>query len=289
MAKRVYNEHFLYPDPLSASVASRTTRYRRKRERCEQSETTAQAENDSVSDICDNNIDNVEDVPDMPLTDIQHRETESVYSVDSDHNEPEDLDEPPVSESTYLLEEFYAPYTEEIIDYSMTDEASYIDLEDHEGIETETDHSVPCTLQANDGLLSEPGVVSSDYPLFNGCPLSLSSSTLLIKKFQMRHGISQEALSDMLQLMKLHFPTENNFPGTIHLFNKHLPFHTDALEFVYFCSCCFCEISDKEDVDCCEHCKKPLNIKGSISSFIEVPLETQLITILQSKLYYFYM
>ena len=50
----------------------------------------------------------------------------------------------------------------------------------------------------------------------------------------MRHGILQEALSDMLQLMKLHFPTENNFPGTVHLFNKHLPFHTDALEFVYF-------------------------------------------------------
>ena len=113
----------------------------------------------------------------------------------------------------------------------------------------------------------------------------MSASAVLIKKYQMRHNISQEALNDLLQLMKLHFPSQNNLPGTVYLFNKQLPVLNDPLDFTYFCSKCFHTIADKDNTITCVSCNNSLSEQGGVSSFIEVPLESQLITILQSTLY----
>lgn len=72
--------------------------------------------------------------------------------------------------------------------------------------------------------------------LFDGCPLSVLASGVLIKKYQMRHNPSQEALAGLLQLLKLHFSSQNNLPETVFLFNKQLPVLNDPLYFTYFCS-----------------------------------------------------
>ena len=186
---------------------------------------------------------------------------------------PEDSDQELLTETAYLLGDFYS---EEISDNAISEEDFTIDV----GAEAVIPSSVD-----DDQLSSAPTdldtIVSNNPVLFNDCPLSLSTSTILIKKFQLRrHKLSQEALSDMLELMKLHFPVANNFPGSLYLFNKELPFDSNGLEFVYFCSHCFSEIT--ESAECCIHCNKLLCDKGSISSFIEVPLQSQLITLLQS-------
>ena len=74
--------------------------------------------------------------------------------------------------------------------------------------EVEIDHSMCLNSVAKEHeklctSAQKPIVNLGDSSLFNDCPLSLSSSAILIKKFQMKHGISQAALSDMLKLMKL--------------------------------------------------------------------------------------
>ena len=184
---------------------------------------------------------------------------------------PEDSDQELLTETAYLLGDLYS---EEISDNAISEEDFSIDIG--------TEAVIPSSVDV-DKLSSAPTdldtIVSNNPVLFNGCPLSLSTSMILIKKFQIRHKLSQEALSDMLELMKLHFPVANNFPGSLYLFNKELPFDSNGLEFVYFCSHCFSEIT--ESAECCIHCKLPCD-KGSISSFIKVPLQSQLITLLQS-------
>lgn len=123
-----------------------------------------------------------------------------------------------------------------------------------------------------------------DSLVFPQCPLTLNASVLLIKKFQMRHKLTQVAISDLLQLMKLHFPSPNCFPSSLFLFNKHLPLLRDPLDYNFFCSRCLEELP-QNDLSVCPNtaCKQSLTGLGAISSFIELPLEPQLTTILQSK------
>ena len=51
--------------------------------------------------------------------------------------------------------------------------------------------------------------------------------------------------------MKLHFPTENNFSGTINSFSKNLFFYTDAIELNYFAVAVLVRYLMKKT---CEHC-----------------------------------
>lgn len=293
--KRIYKEHFLYPNPLSESVASRTTRYRRKRERNEpENVTEANREAFIVDDLRNESgtmngqdVPHAIDTPDTggslqsrltesdtglndekayllrytPDSSLQELETEPIDDMYYNHNEQQMVEDPASinNESMYLLGEFYAPYMEEEIIYHCMADTSTDDIENLDA-EVEIDHSMCLNSVAKEHeklctSAQKPIVNLGDSSLFNDCPLSLSSSAILIKKFQMKHGISQAALSDMLKLMKLHFPTENIFPGSLHLFNKHLPFQTDPLEFVYFCSGCFGEIQYNGFYGC-NYCKQ---------------------------------
>jgi len=208
-------------------------------------------------------------------------EPRRLFVTESDSGQEELL-----TEASYLLEDFYtdcASHVEELYDGNATESSEDEELiNDDDGMHT----GAEAVLNPSSPNSEEYDRLSSDFEhannsvLFSGCPISLSSSMILIKKVQMRHKISQEALSDMLELMKLHFPIPNNFPGTLHLFNKELPFNSNGLQFVYFCSYCFGEIAESSAY--CIHCDKCLSQKGSISSFIEVPLQSQLVTLLQS-------
>ena len=150
----------------------------------------------------------------------------------------------------------------------------------HDFLDRQSSHECSDVSEESDEELTEEGSI-----IFPQCPLSLNASILLVKKFQMRHKLTQVAVSDLLQLMKLHFPSPNNFPSSLFLFNKQLPVLRDPVEYNFFCSRCLGELPDKDCTLCPNAaCNQNLSDIGAVSSFIELPLEPQLTTILESML-----
>lgn len=75
-------------------------------------------------------------------------------------------------------------------------------------------------------------------PIFEGSTLTVQSSSILITQYKMRHGITEEALSDLLKLMKIHCPVPNNFPASTFLLKKQLPNLQYPIKIHKFCSTC---------------------------------------------------
>ncbi len=89
-------------------------------------------------------------------------------------------------------------------------------------------------------------------PLHEGSSFTVCSSSVLVMKCKMRHNLTQEALADLLQLLNLHCPSPNQCPSSVYLFNK-------------------------------QYCGSDLSVPDSASSFIEVPLDSQLRVLLERK------
>jgi hypothetical protein len=141
-------------------------------------------------------------------------------------------------------------------------------------------HSSSDTEQCSDQARDKDNVKK---PLFEGCPLSLSSSNILLMKFKMRHGLTNEALSDLLKLIKLHCPTPNLCCQSMYFFNKQLMKNLkQPFCFHSFCSACYTVVESVHtkcpnltcNIDLTDHSK---------SYFIELPLEAQLASIIESK------
>jgi hypothetical protein len=49
---------------------------------------------------------------------------------------------------------------------------------------------------------TEPNIAQKEDIEKKSCPLTLSASSILVVKFKMRHGLTKEALSDLLKLIK---------------------------------------------------------------------------------------
>ena len=119
--------------------------------------------------------------------------------------------------------------------------------------------------------------------LYPGCPLTLTTSSLLLMKFKMRHSITEEGMRDLLTLIRIHCPVGNSIPKSLFTFNKMFTELQCSLSFHYFCGTCFQEV-EKETEQCPNmHCSESLKESGAMSSFISIPLEPQLKSILERK------
>lgn len=127
--------------------------------------------------------------------------------------------------------------------------------------------------------------INFDVQVFEGCPLTTDVSNLLIMKYKMRHNLTRDALADLLKLLQLHLPVPNSLPSSLYHFNKQFASLKDpALTFHYFCSNCMEQLPSKSVTQCpFISCEADLTDKGSISSFIELAVEKQLVAILQSN------
>lgn len=262
--RRVYNERFLYPDPLSKTAGSKATRYRALRKRRYSEQQLEECNGTTVSHaISEPHYSEMTAECECKCDDVTGCSA-SDNSQDCDNTVEHVASGVCVSETDLLLGDFYA-CPEEVSSEDETEYGLINDDVDNQGQDEST------TSQDDHCMV------------FSNCPLTVTGSTLLIKKFQMRHNLTQEALADLLQLMRLHFPSPNLCPATLYLFNKQLPVLRDPLEFTYFCSRCLQEIPNKDESTCPNiSCGHSLTEQGAVSSFIEVPLEPQLVTILQS-------
>lgn len=122
--------------------------------------------------------------------------------------------------------------------------------------------------------------LSLDNPVYDGSSLSVAASNVLIMKLKMRHSLSNECVQDLLSLIKLHCPTPNNCVTSLYKFNKKFGKSDTVLH--YHCNVCYQSINE-DDLVCTNSLCKNNVVSGGRSSFIEVPIEQQLRTILERK------
>lgn len=114
--------------------------------------------------------------------------------------------------------------------------------------------------------------------------VALDASIVLLKQFTMRHGLTQRALDDLVKLFHLSNP---DMPASAHMFNRHFQkFKCNInVKLHYFCSFCMQLLSNCDQETCSnELCNAPLNAKGATSSFIQLPVDDQLSSVLQRRL-----
>lgn len=149
----------------------------------------------------------------------------------------------------------------------------------------DTDNGIDTMNQdTNTVNMSEP--VVSHPKLFEGSPLDTLSSNVLIMKYSMKHKLTNDALADLLKLLKLHLPTPNHCSESVYCLRKSLDqLATGYLHVThYFCSSCSTEV--EENCVLCPNpdCETALVSIDSRSSFIEIPIEQQLKKIIDSEL-----
>ena len=247
--------HFRCPDPLSREASSRATRYRvKKRRRCENEEGIDGTKSRALDDDVDND-DASHEILDYALDDATPRRvlptSEMLDSTDDDDDEFEclfsnDLDDllPPENHVVH-----------DLVSESSRDQSYTVDDE----------------------------INNADLPNESNCDL-VSSCSLLVKQYSMRHGLTQEAVTDLLHLLQLYLPDPGILPSSLYLFEKQFRSLKYPVKFHYMCSYCSQCLPNDKVVHCPNQlCRKALKTVGEISSFIELPIDQQLINLLQRK------
>ena len=121
--------------------------------------------------------------------------------------------------------------------------------------------------------------------LYEKSSLTVSSSSVLIMKYKMRHNLTQEALADLLLLIKLHCPSPNQCLSSVYHFNKQFPDLQYPIVNHYFCNKCLHPVESTTDSRVCSNlcCMNDLSAPDTSSSFIEVPLWSQLKVLLERE------
>ena len=116
-----------------------------------------------------------------------------------------------------------------------------------------------------------------DQSLYEGCPITVGISMLLIMTVAMRHGMTGEALQDILTLISLHCISPNYCTESLRRFKQYFSTAKSPLVFHHYCSHCFLYLDDK-GADTCPNtlCQKPLKGLGKKAFFIEIPIVSQL-------------
>ena len=105
-------------------------------------------------------------------------------------------------------------------------------------------------------------------------------------KYKVRHNLTQAALLDLLRLLEAHCPLPNNCLTSTYKFNKHFCSLKYPVVFHYYCVSCFQEVEVGTHICPNLLCKAELD-KKTLSTFIQIPIESQLKSILESKLIIF--
>ena len=116
-----------------------------------------------------------------------------------------------------------------------------------------------------------------DQSLYEGYPITVGISMLLIMTVAMRHGMTGEALQDILTLISLHCISPNYCTESLRRFKQYFATAKSPLVFHHYCSHCFLSLDDKGAERCPNTlCQKPLKGLGKKAFFIEIPIVSQL-------------
>lgn len=252
-ARSRYSLQFRHPNPISRVATSRTTRYRILKKR--------KAEQRYHDDDCDYPV--LYDDTDLDTGTVDTDQPLAFPDFNQDIQDSQETQNDRCIDTTDFLTDL------------LPEESSVNELvglcpfeEDH----PTTDDSTMLDLVAHDTRCSR-------------IPPTLSSSSLLSMQCSMRHNLTEEALSDLLQVIKLCRNSQDSIPSTVYLFKKQFECLKYPLDFHYFCSRCL-QLLSSNRLSLCpnECCNSNLSSTGAVSSFIELPLESQLVSLMQRKL-----
>lgn len=118
-------------------------------------------------------------------------------------------------------------------------------------------------------------------PLYEGAPLTLAESMLLILTLGLRHSLTGSCLVDILTLVCLHCKHPNLCKTTLHLFKKYFSNLKMPLVFHQFCSVCGFLLNKQQNS--CPCCHKQITSKKDKTYFIEIPILAQIQALFQQK------
>ena len=241
-------EHFQFSDPISKEAASRTTRYRLlKKRRSDEYQTS-----------------------DIPPEGIEAAEQELI-----DGNESAEIAELAQTNSCIAASDNEANPSN--IHGEDSDVNLPVDPVTAYDNESESDES-------DEDNRNSPIVSDDERRVFEDCPLTESSSNLLILNYSIRHNLTLQATSDLLDLLRLHCPVSNTIPSSLHRFYNQLPKLNYPTTLHYFCSSCLQLVPSKQIFTCPNiSCGKLLSEFRALSSFIELPLEEQIVNLMERK------
>ena len=243
-------QHFQFSDPISKEAASRTTRYRLLKKRRRDSE--------------------VEEIT-ILNEEIEEAENEIVNDEVGDN-------------TTFVSPHFNIASENE--QFGVT-ACSYIGEDVEEDVDLPADPEVAITCSddsESDESSDETSIATEEESVFQGCPLSKSSSNLLVLKYKIRHNLTLQATSDLLDLLQLHCPSPNSIPSSLHCFNMQFPTLCYKTTLHYFCSSCLQLVPNKQTSTCPNtSCGKSLRAFRALSSFIELSLDDQIKNLMERK------
>lgn len=140
--------------------------------------------------------------------------------------------------------------------------------------------------QMEDENIDGQDEASEDRPLYNGAPITVAVSILLIVTYAVRHCLTGLAIFDLLTLLSLHCTIPNQCASSMKLLKKFFMTLKNPIQFHYYCTFCMeyqgLAIADNK---LCKNksCLKDLSKKDMSSYFIIIPLICQLRDLIQSK------
>ena len=130
----------------------------------------------------------------------------------------------------------------------------------------------------------------SDPPLYQGSPITLSSSILLTLSFVLKHKLTGEAFGDLLAVLEAHCPKPNNCRTSVkRLFDYFKEIKGNIIKHL-FCSYCKAYIGKEAEVSVGPTCNCHVcgtELLGNTSFFIEAPIDEQIRKLFRGMYYYF--
>lgn len=82
-------------------------------------------------------------------------------------------------------------------------------------------------------------------PLYTNAPLSTEASMYTTHLYAIKNKLSYEATAQLLDLLRIHFPSPNFYPSSLHVLRKHLSVMS-SLSVTQFCSNCRKEVPQQQ-------------------------------------------
>ena len=123
--------------------------------------------------------------------------------------------------------------------------------------------------------------------VFPGSSLPVDTSNMLLHSFMCRHHLTQRAKIDLLQLLQMHLPENNQVPPPLYKFEKkyleNFPDCSPEVTEHYYCSACNASLSGPGGSGCSqEYCPSHNEVKNA-PYFITVSIADQLKLLLKRK------
>lgn len=120
--------------------------------------------------------------------------------------------------------------------------------------------------------------------LYEGSSLSTEASHILISSYMCRHHLTRQAREDLLQLLQIHLPKENQLQSSLYTFYKLADHGRDITpDYHHYCSQCYTLLPSGSATVCPnQSCNAVVN-KESSNFFITVSIADQLQILLSSK------